>query len=467
MMHKGSILSLTRLACVLTLASVQCGSDEPARFQAPPGGDALSQPETLGVAPQDAALQWNALRLFHRPEQFTAWERHGVSLRGEPGESVALRLAPSRVPLPCPPEAIDGGAAQFEPVSGLCRGTDPQVAGLPPNVSYYIGGPFYFGRMISPPIATAAPIDRLIPSWLTDTPPGTWVQAHVRVQIDGTWSRWYPLPIWASDENTLKRHSVNTPADGIATVDTDTFMLRGGRTTRTLQLSVTLSATSPALSPTVRMIGAVVSKDSKTYPTKAPDPTVWGQSLEVPQRSQGLPEYKDKGYGGGGAVWCSPTCTSMVMKYWSQQSASQSLSRPVPQVAAGCFDWVYSGTGNWPFNTAYAGEAGLFGFVTRLYSMADAEPWIQAGVPLIISIAYKEGALPGSPITKTNGHLIVIRGFDKSGNVITNDPAARGNEQVQITYPRAALEAAWSNSHRTAYVIYPPTWARGRTLPPH
>ena len=89
---------------------------------------------------------------------------------------------------------------------------------------------------------------------------------------------------------------------------------------------------------------------------------------------------------------------------------------------------------------------------------AHAVPWIVAKVPLIISIAFKAGELPGAPISKTNGHLIVVRGFAKNGDVIVNDPAARDDASVQLTYPRAALEAAWAHSHRTAYLIYPSDW---------
>ena len=43
--------------------------------------------------------------------------------------------------------------------------------------------------------------------------------------------------------------------------------------------------------------------------------------------------------------------------------------RPVPEAAAGTYDWVYRGTGNWPFNTAWAADRGLDAFVTRLYGL--------------------------------------------------------------------------------------------------
>jgi hypothetical protein len=219
---------------------------------------------------------------------------------------------------------------------------------------------------------------------------------------------------------------------------------------------VTLFAAKPAVTPTLRLVGAIASRDKNKYLHNIPDATVWGRDLGVPQRSQALPEYKGKDYGGGGEVWCSPTSTSMVTAYWSSLTNNPALNLTVPDTAAGCYDWVYDGTGNWPFNTAHAASLGLTGYVTRLYSFADAEPFIKAGVPLILSIAFKPGELPNAPIKQTAGHLIVLRGFDKNGDPIANDPAAPNDAAVRIVYPRTALENAWSHSSHTAYVIYPP-----------
>ncbi len=83
------------------------------------------------------------------------------------------------------------------------------------------------------------------------------------------------------------------------------------------------------------------------------------------------------------------------------------------------------------------------------------------GVPLVISIGFKPGELPGAPISKTDGHLSVVPGFTRTGDVIVNDLAAPSDNKVQLTYPRAALESAWSHSHRPAYVMYPPGLSYG------
>jgi hypothetical protein len=118
------------------------------------------------------------------------------------------------------------------------------------------------------------------------------------------------------------------------------------------------------------------------------------------------------------------------------------------------YDYDYEGTGNWPFNTAYAANLAGHAFVTRLTSLRPAERFIKAGIPLVASIAFGPGELDGAPISSTNGHLVVIVGFTKTGDVVVNDPAAATNAGVRRTYDRAQFENAWiPKSGGTVYVI--------------
>jgi len=91
--------------------------------------------------------------------------------------------------------------------------------------------------------------------------------------------------------------------------------------------------------------------------------------------------------------------------------------------------------------------------------MSQIEQWVKLGIPVVISIAFRKGQLPGAPISSTNGHLIVVRGFTSTGDVIVNDPAAATDAQVQIVYNRADLQNAWFNSNGTVYVMYPNGWS--------
>jgi hypothetical protein len=138
---------------------------------------------------------------------------------------------------------------------------------------------------------------------------------------------------------------------------------------------------------------------------------------------------------------------------WVKDSYTQPW---VAHAARSTFDYSYDGAGNWPFSTAYAGKQGLDAFVTRLRSLRGAEDFIRAGIPLTVSIAYGSGELDGSPIGSTAGHLLVVRGFTKAGNVITNDPAAASAAGVRRVYKRGQFERAWlSASGGLTYVVRP------------
>ena len=172
----------------------------------------------------------------------------------------------------------------------------------------------------------------------------------------------------------------------------------------------------------------------------------------------------------GGEAWCSPTSTAMILDFWGAGPteselaifpATGELDGQVDYAARAVYDWNYQGAGNWPFNTAYAGTRGLNGFVTRLRSLTEAELFIREGIPLVASV---NGRLPGSFFEKSGGHLLTIVGFTPSGDVVSNDPFAPSDAEVQLTYGRADFEQVWlGGSGGVVYVIYPST----KTLPPN
>jgi hypothetical protein len=155
----------------------------------------------------------------------------------------------------------------------------------------------------------------------------------------------------------------------------------------------------------------------------------------------------------------------MVVEYWNKRPSAADLAwvgpYADPQVdyaARYTYDLAYGGTGNWPFNTAYASRFGLSARVLQLGSLNDAERYIAAGVPLVASISHAPGALPGFLNNAgTNGHLLVIVGFTASGDVIANDPAATSDATVRRVYGREAFERAWiGGSGGVVYLIATP-----------
>ena len=145
----------------------------------------------------------------------------------------------------------------------------------------------------------------------------------------------------------------------------------------------------------------------------------------------------------------------MVLSRWSQILGRPELNHGVPEVAAAVFDDDFSGTGNWPFNTAYAGNfAGLRGYVSRFEDVNELEDWIAAGIPVVLSARW-DLLRPGRTDTG-NGHLMVCIGFTPDGDVVCNEPAAYlRTGRVQQVYHREDVRRAWARSKNTVYLIYP------------
>ena len=136
----------------------------------------------------------------------------------------------------------------------------------------------------------------------------------------------------------------------------------------------------------------------------------------------------------------------------------------MPAIAAGVFDPNWPGTGNWSFNTAFAGQLrGMRGFVTRLEHLSELEALVKAGVPPILSVSFD--LLNGAASHRGSGHLVTCIGFDARGDVVLNDPWAFGSKDgaVRRTVSRLTLTKAWARSRNTVYLIYPEDWP----VPPH
>ena len=133
----------------------------------------------------------------------------------------------------------------------------------------------------------------------------------------------------------------------------------------------------------------------------------------------------------------------MLLSYWRGDVGP---CEPVIRRAVdGVYDWIYQGHGNWSFNAAYAGAQSALGLplealIARLPDLTEVEKWISAGTPVIASLSWEAGELTGAPIPSSKGHLVVITGFDISGNPIVNDPAAPVDAEVQRTYLRGEFE---------------------------
>lgn len=355
--------------------------------------------------------------------------------------------------------AADNGFAAWQLGAGSTRNADgaliidsAKAVAKIDELGEYNGGSYFVGEATSPIVEASFGFTEAIASWNADTPDGTWIETLVSARIGSSWTKWYNLGVWAATSSTIKRHSVSLQGDANGYVAVDTLVLSAKKSAATaFQVKMRLFAKDATVTPTLRNVSIAYS----TTPTKPGtftqgNSSLWGKTLAVPECSQMV-------YPEGGEVWCSPTSTSMVLAYWSNATANTvDCETRVRAAVDGVYDWSYDGHGNWPFNTAYAAIKGHEGYVARFTTLAQAETWIAAGVPVVVSFAWGKGDLTGAAIPSSAGHLAVLVGFDVDGNPIINDPAAGRDADVQRAYNRLEFESLWlEHSGGAVYLIYP------------
>jgi len=320
-------------------------------------------------------------------------------------------------------------------------------------------------RWTAPWAMSAFAFSELIASWSATTPGDSFVEVEVRGRNDkGVTSSWDLLGRWTSGEKFVRRTTRSPQSDDLAAVDVDTWKVKGTGGLVSSQVRVSLFRKAGTTGPTVSSLGVMTSRlprvTSVAVSTPGPD---LGAELEVPSYSQMVHSGHYPQWGGGGEAWCSPTSTSMVLGYYGALPKPYlyrfvPAGHPAPWVdyaARKTYDAAYAGTGNWPFNTAYAAPLAGDAFVTRLRSLREAEAFIAAGIPLVASVSWGAGELTGAPVSASNGHLVVIVGFSADGDPIVNDPAAASAAGVRHVYDRTEFENAWlPKSGGIVYVIH-------------
>ena len=351
-------------------------------------------------------------------------------------------------------------------LSGLRLAKGKLRIGTPVGTTKYAGRTYSYGRWTSTWARPGFGLTELVPSWNATTRGDSWVRVDVRGRSeDGRRSSWDTLAHWASGDSTIRRTSLGEQADDLARVAVDTWRSNFSLELKSWQIRLTLfRKAGTKATPFVDSVGAMSSNLPQTdrVTTSRPGVASGLPALDVPKYSQMIHTGDYPQYGNGGEAWCSPTSTSMVLGYYDRLPSSAEYAwvrtphrnRYVDHAARMTYDYAYRGTGNWPFNTAYAGNHADHAFVTRLRNLREAERFIKAGIPVVASVAFGRGGLDGAPISSTNGHLMVIVGFASNGDVVVNDPAAPRNKGVRRTYDRGQFENAWlPKSGGLVYVI--------------
>jgi hypothetical protein len=186
----------------------------------------------------------------------------------------------------------------------------------------------------------------------------------------------------------------------------------------------------------------------------------------VPQQSQlrlDHPRYKDL---------CSPTSTSMIVRYFAQKNGPQprSLAHDAVKFADKVHDNGLNIYGNYPLSVAQAydsvaqandtlaqsynaSEGNVFFRAERLHGPKHLHSYLMKDIPVAVSV---RGQIPGAAHPYRNGHFIVIVGWDNvRKRFLCIDPAFRVTKKLLTSYSAKDFLAAWRRSQHLAYIAIP------------
>jgi hypothetical protein len=331
--------------------------------------------------------------------------------------------------------------------------------------------------MFESPLVAAAPFDRAVLSW---NGVGRW-RLEMRLQVSGSsgggssssGGDLTPYYLMGVLEGARQRSALKTevpteipirsmlpiapltptpPSTLPVRLEVDTLALTNGALATGFQVRATGEGDLRALAVAHYRRQGRDSSQSR-YTDRPAVGGAWGTTLPVPERAQR--DVEEDAARLGGQV-CSPTCLAMVLAYHG------SVYRTI-DVARAAFDAGAQLYGNWPCNTGAAARLlngdgrGGWSAVVHMSGFEPVEREIAAGRPVILSHRWERGDLEGAPVSRSNGHLIVVAGFTKDGNVVVNDPAAKTAGTVRRVYRRRELFRTWQiRGEGIAYLVQPP-----------
>ncbi|MCB1686478.1 MAG: C39 family peptidase [Pseudomonadales bacterium] len=161
-------------------------------------------------------------------------------------------------------------------------------------------------------------------------------------------------------------------------------------------------------------------------------PPAYSQMLENPRHAAGI---------------CSPVSAAMVLAHHGHLPVRE-------RFIAACLDPLTRAYGVWPLAIHAASRQGSIGAVELFEGWAPVIACLERDLPVVASIRFSAGTLPGAPMAATAGHLVVVHGLE-GDSVLVNDPAAPHHGAVNRRYPVTAFSEAWFRHRGAAYILLP------------
>jgi len=181
------------------------------------------------------------------------------------------------------------------------------------------------------------------PSWNSQTNKDNSVELLIRLKVEENWTGYISYGVWSTDGNN--KGIKENQSDELVKVTTDRIFINNNKFADAVQIKVIFRGNSPKL----RLIAFTTDSGE--------DEKVIGNCYKiidnVPMISQLASGHKDS------HSICSPTSLTMALKY-------HGVLVELNEVTNGTFDTGSELYGNWPQNSAYAGEKGMRAYTKKL-----------------------------------------------------------------------------------------------------
>jgi hypothetical protein len=302
------------------------------------------------------------------------------------------------------------------------------------------------GFITSPPLKTRFDFDEILLSWncLASDPGGLFISLSVGPDSN-TWYE-FAYQQWGNlDTGSIRIPDLPQKIADIGRLDFDIIRLKQTMKYYRFKIICAAGADKQFILDRVSVCYSNISANMRQYNVFSPAmPEIEPIALAVPYKSQHwLPDSI-------AGLTCSPTSVTMVLNYYNRDFSHL-------EVAGVVYDQLNDIYGNWPYNAQAAYLLGMKKtWVGRHNSFNELVDELKAGRPVIISIAFDEDQkLAGAPYKSTDGHLIVVRGFDNNGHVLVNDPAGDNIGDGVNAYNIDELTAVWTGHQGVAYHLWP------------
>jgi Peptidase_C39 like family len=291
-----------------------------------------------------------------------------------------------------------------------------------------------------------SPFDELILTWNGQRPERGHLIFYISILSDGEWSPEIPYMRWGAEGQC----TLESLRGAFCQNQEDSIFLKRDRCGTGFRIAV--SGEEGASPSTLRNLTACTSRLSD-YQLQLPTGPLRGVKLNIRTgRSQMTLDHLCH------RSLCSPTATSTAINYLLKARRVDPI-RFAEQVRDQRID-IY---GNWVLNMAQA--AAELGpkwtcYVARLKGFEELHARLIRGLPVVVSV---KGEIPGAPLPYSQGHLLLIRGYDPATKrVLVIDSAFPTDAGIETSYALDDFLAAWSLRKNVAYIFEPtrncPIW---------